>query len=223
MDNPMCGCIAHQDVEHHYFTHLLMEIAPPLTDDSGGRLATTLLPSFVKESGMTTVSVEAVRAGTQSSVAYILQVPSGETSMFSGWPDYQLLQYFSPVETRLGRYVLRQDRVRGIGEVQSPPGNSSVTKTAVLAQAGVYTVGQFRRCLKRKIATIILYKDVSAHVAIATLDPTKATAKESYGEIISYKLVDSVHGYALHDPDKLSRFVSVFITTLKATLVPVPE
>ena len=42
---------------------------------------------------------------------------------------------------------------------------------------------------------------------MATLDSTKASKKESLGEI-SYKLVDSVQGYQLNDQEGLAKFSS---------------
>ena len=107
-------------------------------------------------------------------------------------------------------------------EVQSPRGTTCASKNAAVAQAGIYSVGQFRTPSPniKKIATVILYKDLTAHVAMATLDSTKAADKESLGEI-SYKLVDSVHGYQLNDREGLAKFSSVFIGTVKGTLIPI--
>lgn len=120
--------------------------------------------------------------------------------MFSGWSDYQFLQYYSP--GRLGKNILKcQGRVRAVGEVKSSNGNSRETKNAILAQAGMCTIRQFRQHLNRKI---VLHEDISVHAAIIALEPTKATTNESYGEIsMSYKLVDSVHGYILNNPNEL--------------------
>ena len=113
-------------------------------------------------------------------------------------------------------------KTREGGEIQSPQGTTCASKNAAVAQAGIYSVGQFRTPSpnKRRIATVILYKDLTAHVAMATLDSTKASKKESLGEI-SYKLVDSVHGYQLNDQEGLAKFSSVFIGTVKSTLIPI--
>ena len=217
---PLCGCVAHLDEELYDITYALIEISRPLTDDSGNRLAATLLPLILKAAN-SNLKFETAKQGTTAAVKYILQLPSGDSSIFSGWPDFQVLQTYSFVERRLGRKVLREERVRGIGEVQSPPGTSAKAKTATLAQAGVYSIGQFAKTPgdpeKRKVTTIILYKDMSSNVALATLDPEKATSNESVGEV-TYKLVDSVHGYYLNQPDELKRFSSVFIATLRSTL-----
>ena len=49
------------------------------------------------------------------------------------------------MERRLGRNVMREQRERGNGEMQSPPGMGEKAKDAALAQAGIYTVGQFAK------------------------------------------------------------------------------
>ena len=226
-NNPMCQCVSHNDDESYGFTYALMEISPPLTDDSGNTLASVLLPYCLKAAGLKNVAYESVRPGSSTSVKYILQLPSGDTSLFSGWPDHHLLQTYTTTERRLGQNVLKQERVRGVGEVQSPQGITCASKNAAVAQAGIaqvgiYSVGQFGTPSpnKRRIATVILYKDLTAHIAVATLDSTKASKKESLGEI-SYKLVDSVHGYQLNDQEGLAKFSSVFIGTVKSTLIPI--
>ena len=120
------------------------------------------------------MKMEATKSGTSCLVKYILQLPSGDTSMYTGWPDFQMLQCFSRMEERLGRHKMCKQRVRGIGEVQSPPGVGEEAKDAALAQASIYTVEQFAkmRCAtKGRILTVILYKNITAHIAIATVDP----------------------------------------------------
>ena len=145
-NNPMCQCVSHIDDESYGFTYALMEISQPLTDDSGNTLASILLPYCLKAAGLKNVAYESVRPGMSSSVKYILQLPSGDTSLFSGWPDHQLLQTYTTTERRLGQNVLKQERVRGggVGEVQSPQGTTCASKNAAVAQAGIYSVGQFR-------------------------------------------------------------------------------
>ena len=217
---PLCCCLAHSTEEFYSITSSLIEISAPLNDDSGYRLAGTLIPYILKVAGMPRMKFEPTKAGTPITVKYLLQLPGGETSMYTGWPDFQVLQSYSTVERRLGRNVLRNERVRAVGEVQSPRGNDTTSKIAAVAQAGIYTVGQFAklRCsIPKKIATVILYKDLSAQVALATMDPTKATLEGSLGEI-SYQLVDSIDGYVLFEAEGLARFASVFVTTLKQTV-----
>ena len=69
----------------------------------------------------------------------------------------------------------------------------------------------------KRIATIILYKDLSAQVALASLDPAKASSTGSIGAV-SYKLVGDVHGYPLNTPDGVQRFASVFIATHQTSM-----
>lgn len=113
------------------------------------------------------------------------------------------MQYYCAAARRLGSSVLREERIRGIGEVQSP-GDSVQAKNAAL---GIYTVGQFPKASTKKMIAVILHKYLSAHIPLASLDPTKSVSKDSIGEI-DYKLVDSVHGYQLNMADDLSCFVS---------------
>ena len=87
-NNPMCQCVSHNDDESYGFTYALMEISPPLTDDSGNTLAPVLLHYCLKAAGLKNVAYESVRPGSSTSVKNILQLPSGETSLFSGWPDH---------------------------------------------------------------------------------------------------------------------------------------
>ena len=89
-----------------------------------------------------------------------------------------------------------------------------------MAQAGIYTVGQFAKhqkiVKKKKLASIILFKDLTVQIALATLDPALANEENSIG--VMYQIVDSLHGYKLNNPVDLSRFSSVFIAALKSTL-----
>ena len=141
--------------------------------------------------------------------------------MFTGWPDFTMIQHYSRVERRLGKDIFKTGRVRGVGEIQSPPGASFQTKMATVAQAGIYMIGQFSKlrqiAKRRKLASIILFKDITAQVALATINPSLANQENSIGGV-TYKIVDSLHGYNLNDPIELSQFASVFITTLKNTL-----
>ena len=109
-----------------------------------------------------------------------------------------MLQHYSRAERRLGKDVFKHCRVRGVGEIQSPPGSSFDVKMATVAQAGIYTVGQFAKhkkiVKKKKLASIILFKDLTAQIALATLDPALANKENSIGGVM-YQIVDSLHGY----------------------------
>ena len=109
---------------------------------------------------------------------------------------------------------MKADSVRAIGEVQSPPGDSESAKTEAFAQAGIYT-GTIRSKATRSIASIVICKDMTVQLAMATVDPLKADSEDSWGEI-SYAPVDSMSGYSLRKT-QLGRFAEVFVATLKLT------
>jgi len=175
---PMCECIAHSNAE--FFNDIgasLIEVYPPLTDDSGYRLASTLIPFILKGSKMANLSFESARQGPVTAVRYMLELPSGDTSLFTGRPDFHIRQNFSFVERRLGKPMKREHRVRGVGEIQSPPGTSPKAKSAALAQAAIGQLTKLPETSQQtKIATVVLYKDFTAQVAIATLDPAGASS-----------------------------------------------
>jgi hypothetical protein len=63
-----------------------------------------------------------------------------------------------------------EETVRAVGEVQSPPGTSTTAKNRAFAQAGIYTLGHFSNTTHvSKLATVVLYKDLTAHVALASI------------------------------------------------------
>ena len=142
------------------------EVTPPLTDDSGFRVMDSLLKFIIDKAGMgDNMEFESVRSGADSSVGYILQLPSGETSKFTGSPDFRVAQTYQTFERCLGKHILREEVTRAVGEIQSPPGMSQDVKMRTVAQAGIYAIGQFAllRGLrkKRKIACstkICLYR-----------------------------------------------------------------
>lgn len=221
METCQCECAAHNDEELFVVTSDLFEIVAPLNDDSGNTLASCILPVILKSAAMKNIKFSTTKAGSCDTVNYILQFPSGQVSMFTGWPDFTMIQHYSRVERRLGTDFFKTSKIRGVGEIQSP-GASLETRMATVAQAGIYTIGQFsklrRMTKKRKLASIILFKDITAQVALATIDPSLATIEDSIGGV-TYKIVDSLHGYKLYDPIELSKFASVFIATLKDTLL----
>ena len=162
--------------------------------------------------------MRSTRAGTFGSVQYILRLPSGTEYVYSGWPDFQIYQKFSQEERQLYRPVGAEETVRAVGEVQSPPGMSSDVKNRTFAQAGIYTLGHFRNTTTlHKLATIILYKDLTAHVALATIN--RAAGKTDLVGEVTYKLVHCINSFNLRHTSDLMLFASVFISTLKSTLL----
>jgi len=64
---------------------------------------------------------------------------------------------------------------------------------------------------------VVLYKDITAQVAIATLDLAGDSNVHSIGEV-SYKMAGDVQGYFLNTPKGFQRFASVFVATLQVTM-----
>jgi hypothetical protein len=62
----------------------------------------------------------------------------------------------------------------------------------------------------------VLYKDFSAHIALATICSDRADS-EIVGDV-TYKLVQSINVIHLQNPEDMAMFASVFIATLKTTL-----
>ena len=151
------------------------------------------------------------------SVQYILRLPSGTKYIYRGRPDFLIYQRLSQEERALGSEFGMEERVRGIGEVQSPQGSSTAVKNRAFAQASIYTLGYFRNTVAvNKIATVVLYKDMTAHVALATLRRAEGAA-ELVGDA-TYKLVHSINPFNLRIPEDLGLFASLFIATLKTML-----
>ena len=76
----------------------------------------------------------------------------------------------------------KTERVCGLGEVQSSKGNSEFSKACAYAQAGIYAIGNLHATHSTSnLTTVILYKDLTVHVALASIDRTKAN-EEIMGE-----------------------------------------
>ena len=217
----ICCCKAHECEDDDLYTKVLgrlVMVAPPLTDDTGNVLATVLLSHIIYKSGLNKLYVQSSRTGTKASVKYILRCPSGKEYIYSGWPDFQISYMMSRAERRLGgRTDKLEETMRAVGEIQSPPGNSTEAKNRSFAQAGIYTLGQFCNTQTiQRLATVVLYKDLTVHVALATI----ARGSESGNTVgdVTYKPVCSVHPFNLRDSSDMAAFASVFIATLKSTI-----
>ena len=104
--------------------------------------------------------------------------------------------------------------MRGVGEIQSPPGSSTTQKNRAFSQAGMYTLGRFVNTSSNRLASVILYKDLSAHVALATILRKSEPQSDVVGDV-EYKLVYSLAPFTLTDQEEFELFCSVFIATLK--------
>ena len=146
-------------------------------------------------------------------VKYVLRLPSGAELLFSGWPDFLIHQMFTNEERQLGTRTGEEEAVRGIG---APRGTSPEVKDRAFSQAGIYTLGHFANTpFLHKLATVVLYKDFTAHVALATID--RPQEGDEVGNV-SYKMVHSLNVFNLLQREGLSLFCSVFIATVKTTL-----
>ena len=69
--------------------------------------------------------------------------------------------------------------------MQSPPGNTTDVKNLTVLQAGIYAVGQLANLPEkpdegRPIASIIIFKDMTATIALATVSPNKSDVRTSW-------------------------------------------
>ena len=205
-----CQCPAHilhrggEESPFHEAVAELMLVPQPLTDHWGGILAGGLLPILIKSAGLK-MSVRHCRAGSPYEVNFLLKLPSGYSYQFVGRPDFTINQKPSGPQLR--------NTLQCIGEVQSPPGDTEESRTAALAQAGNYTVGQFANGQVSEstssLAAVILHKDKSAQVAIATVRRDRNHLPNSVGQV-SFKLVERVDPIDLTSAAELRTFASLF-------------
>lgn len=226
----LCQCPVHQSDTSTNQLSKLIEISPPLKDNSAKRLAKELLTYIWQKANIFNVEFSEVSAGASETISYVLRLPSGLEGLcimdiYSGYSDFSIYQSYSAAERRLKQYSLkREDRLIGIGEDESPTETSSglTTKSCALAQAGIYTCGQFANYTenkKRSIISLIFYRDMTVHVALATLYPDEASQEDSLGKV-SYQLMDSSSPYNLQNPSDVCSFAKTFIATLKSTISP---
>lgn len=224
----LCECTLHSsddgqaDEDFIYTYSNLVQIQEPLNDDSGKRLAQYLLSYILKKANLN-MDVETVEAGSPITISYLLRLPSGHegfciSDIYSGYCDFAIYTSYSAVLRRLHYPATKSKRLRSTGEIQSPQGNTVAAKSSTIAQAGIYTIGQFANNMpiteRRSIASTIFFKDLSATVAMATIDPTKGTMENSLGQV-TYEHVDSAIPYNLKLPDDMASFASTFVSVLK--------
>ena len=215
---PLCLCIAHKVRDPKMFRMIqeLVCISPPLNDYKGKRVGTLLFTHLFDLAGMNNISLEEVQQGSMSKVKYFLRLPSGTQCLYSGYPDFNFFQTFTCEERESFVKMSKTERVCGVGEVQSHKGTSDLSKACAYAQAGIYAIGNLHTTQSTSnLTTVILYKDLTAHVALASIDRTKAN-EEIMGEA-SYKLIRPC-SWKLNEPEELADFAKVFISTMKYCL-----
>ena len=179
----------------------LIDISESLNDDSGHKLASILIPLILEKADLAeTVLFENCKQGSPYSINYILQLSNGETTTFTGWPDFTVVKRSAPIYRRSARLV-------GIGEIQSPPGITDKSKTA--------GVGELTRT--NKVTIVVFFKDKSAVVAISTIKDPEISFPNSIGEP-SFQFVNRMDAMSLKDPAELKEFCNILIATLLYTL-----
>ena len=200
-------------------------IQPLLMDDTGNRLASVLLTYIMKAGKLPRLEVRGTRAGSYGTVKHILRLPSGRKYLYTGWPDFQITTTLTREERQLHCMNVGEgarETVRGIGEVQSPPGCSARAKSRALAQVGIYALGHFNNTTTvDSIATIVLYKDMTAHVALATIQRNEEEVGEDAPRVtvkVEFKIVYDVSPFNLRDTSDILLFPEVFIATLRSVM-----
>lgn len=210
-----CQCAAHAALNTAQGTFLskMIDIPKPLNDDWGKKLATTLLSQILKHSGMEEYVIEDCNQGTPHAVNFILQLPSGESTQFTGWPDFTVTRSFPAAARRVARRV---QRLSSVGDVQSPPGNDARSKTLTIAQAGIYGIGTHLHRNVDAMPVIILFKDKTAQVLCTRCKPSQNPLENSVGEI-EYNYVEKLDSSDLTNQNELQEFSKHVVSVIKAT------
>ena len=204
-----CQCVAHTNPKGGVGE--MIDIPEPLNDDSGNKLASILIPLILEKAGLAdTVSFETCKSGTPYTINYILQLSNGESTSFTGWPDFTIIKRSVPILIHR-----RSARLAGIGEVQSPPGITDKSKTAAIAQAGIYGVGELTRT--NKVTIVMFFKDKSAVVAVSTIKRAEISLPNSLGEP-SFQFVNRMDAMSLKNPAELKEFCNILIATIQYTV-----
>ena len=224
-----CKCVAHisdMGLDLSAVVHALVGIHPPLSDGNGKMMADVLL-AYLLKIGDQDMIVHTAGRGTFVTVKFILQLPDGQMILYSGNPDFYIRQNITTVAWRAGYSRRIEETVRGVGgvgEVQSPPGATNLSKDRALAQAGIYTIGMFSRTDKTtNVATIVFYKDMTAHIALANIErveqPPPGVDEIGIGETqvghVKFELLDSTNPFNLQIAEDMIRFANVLIAALR--------
>ena len=211
-----CKCAAHvafHESEDRFFRDCLGRlISTPsdlLTDYYGGEIVESLLP-FLFKKGEYDMNIRRVCAGSPFSVNFVLQMPSGKMYHFTGRPDFTIHGPYHGV-------ITPRRSLTAIGEIQSAPGRAPESKTAALSQAGVYTIGQFtKQGASTMLPAVVLHKDKTVQVAIASLNGAAKRAENSLGTV-SFKLVGRVEPVDLKTTEGLLTFSGQLKGVMDAT------
>ncbi len=214
LQNPTCACIAHKlalDKPELSWVWKLVDIPEPVTDDWGGKVVTTLLPLILEASGIMNLEVETCSQGTPHSVNFGLRLPSGDIIHLTGWPDFTVTQSFTPLAEQRISSAKRKLRLKGVGETQSPPGQTARSKMAAIAQGGIYGVGQLVYKAIKKMPVIVFFKDKSIQVFVAS----STSHEESGAKTVQYEYVRNVHSVSLKDANGVQDFAQCFVAAMR--------
>ena len=202
-----CNCAAHKafrESSDDFFTDAigrLVSTPSTINDHYGGELAEALLPLIFQKADIP-ATVRKCGLGAPTTVNFILELPSNHVFHFTGRPHYTINDKF--------RTIINRFTVKGIGEVQSPPGRRRESKDAALSQAGIYVVGQLcKDGAPSSLPAVVLYKDKTAQVAIATIE--HSIGKEQL------QLLHQMEPVNLKTPEGMILFASLLVGTMKKT------
>ena len=202
-----CNCAAHKafrESSDDFFTDAigrLVSTPSTINDHYGGELAEALLPLIFQKADIP-ATVRKCGLGAPTTVNFILELPSNHVFHFTGRPHYTINDKF--------RTIINRFTVKGIGEVQSPPGRRRESKDAALSQAGIYVVGQLcKDGAPSSLPAVVLYKDKTAQVAIATIE--HSIGKEQL------QLLHQMEPINLKNPEGMILFASLLVGTMKKT------
>lgn len=109
---------------------------------------------------------------------------------------------------------MKNKRLTAIGETQSKkPTLTDTNKTATLAQARIYGVGELTKVSHNNIPVVVFFKDKSAQVAVASRMTPTTPMLGSVGAV-SDKLVQRVDSLSLKKDD-LQDFGWILVSTLR--------
>lgn len=214
--NATCECKAHlaarEDEAMSQWISMMVDIPEPITDDWGHKLSQQLFPMILRAGNLPALVIEPCMQGTAH---FILQLPSGESLHLTGWPDFTITRRYTPyAQRRIAASAVRKMRLKGIGEKQSP---NQKSKTQAIAQAGMYGVGQLVTPGITKMTVIVLFKDKSAQVLIATSKPPLNAMPNSVGEV-QYHYVERVDSMSLKDKTELQTFAKIMVSAFRYTM-----